>query len=248
MVSDDNIILGLAIAFFGLALSLSAHILLGNIPLTAMGIGLAIVGVAWALTPSHPLPRKTVLDIIESSCDNIEALLEFLGATRKAIYLPLAAEARVMAYVPLAGAKDAEGLSLKEVADDVGKIVVRRGEVIGVFIAPPKVKFLGGNPGFEDSGGNIESLLDYVFVDSEIAESVRVARSEDGLVIEVCKVRVNVNYPRFNVVLGSLPSCLAAQVVAAALSRPVQVVSEKVVGDKLIINLRFLDWTEPAYI
>jgi len=53
-----------------------------------------------------------------------------------------------------------------------------------------------------------------------------------------------VDYPRFRIVMGSLASCLAAQVVAAATSRPVQIVEEKRSGKNLSVRLRLLNWTD----
>lgn len=241
-MADRNIALGLTIAFFGLILGLGAYILLENVALTAMGIGLVIVGVAWALTPVHPIPRKAILEIVESSCSNIEGLLEFIGATGRAVYLPSTADGRVVAYVSLAGSGN---LSLRAVADNAGRVIVRQGGSLGVIITPPRVELISGNLGFDAGGENIKSLLEYVLVEgSGVAESVRAVRSGNEFVIDVYKVRVDVNHPRFKAVMGSLPSCLAAQAVAAAFSSPVQVVDERRDGDRLIVHLRLLDWTE----
>jgi len=242
--ADRNISFGLAVAVFGLFLGLGAYMLIGSIPLTAMGVGLIIIGLSWALTPPHPVPRKAVLDIVASSCSNIEALLEFVGAARRAIYVPSEADGRVIAYVPLKGS---EGLPLKAVAENPGRVIVRQGGSIGVIVTPPKIEFGGGNPGIE-GGGSIEPLLNYVLVEaSEIAESVKAVRSGEEFIIEVHGVRVDVEYQRFRAVMGSLPSCLAAQVAAAELSRPVQIVDERRDGDRLTVHLRLLDWTETAY-
>jgi len=243
--ADRNTSFGLAVAALGLVLGLGAYTLIGSIPLTAMGIGLIIIGASWALTPPHPIPRKAVLDIIESSCSNIEALLEFVGAARRAIYIPSEAYGRVVAYVPLRIPED--GLQLRSIAENPRSVIVRQGGSLGVIVNPPRVKFEGGNPGIED-GGNIEALLDYILVEaSEIAESVKTARSEESFIIEIYKVRVDIGYQRFRVVMGSLPSCLAAQVVAAALSKPIRIADEKRIGDKLIVHLRILEWTETIY-
>jgi len=43
-----------------------------------------------------------------------------------------------------------------------------------------------------------------------------------------------------------LPACLVAQAVAVALSKPVQVVDERLRGDDLIVRLRVLDWTDKS--
>jgi hypothetical protein len=237
---DRNISIGSSIAVFGLTLSLGAYILLGNIPLTAMGIGLIIIGVSWALIPQNPIPRKAIMDIVKSSCSNIEAFLEFVGATRRAIYIPSKEGGRVMAYVPLKGS-----IPLNAIANNDDRMIVRHGEGLGVMITPPKVEF--GNPSVE-YGGSVEAILNYVLIEaSEIAESINVVKSEDGFIIEIRNVRVDIEYPRFKVVMGSLPSCLAAQAIATTLSKPVQIVDEKRDGDRLIVQLRLMDWIETTY-
>jgi len=244
-VADRNISFGLAVATFGLFLGLGAYMLIGSIPLTAMGIGLIIIGVSWALTPTHPVPRKAVSDIVVSSCSNIEALLEFVGATKRAIYVPSEGGGKVIAYVPLRGSEG--GLPLKAIAENPGRVIVRQGGSLGIIVTPPKIEFGGGNPGIEGDG-SIEPLLNYVLVEtSEIAESVKAVRSGESFIIEVYGVRVDVEYQRFRAVMGSLPSCLAAQVAAAASSRPVQIADERRDRDKITVHLRLLDWTETTY-
>jgi len=243
LAADRNIYFGLTVAAFGLFFSVGSYILIGSIPLTAMGIGLIIVGVSWALTPPHPVPRKAVSDIVASSCSNIEALLEFVGAARRAIYVPLGVDGKVIAYVPLRGSEG--GLPLKNIAENPDRVIVRQGGSLGVIVTPPRVEFSSGNPGVE---GSIETLLDYVLVEaSEIAESVKMVRFGEEFIIEVYGVRFDVEYQRFRTVMGSLPSCLAAQVAAAALSKPIQVIDEKRNGDKLTVHLRVLDWIEASY-
>ncbi|MEM3739755.1 MAG: hypothetical protein QXP84_03070 [Candidatus Korarchaeum sp.] len=240
MIADRNIVIGLTVALFGSVLGSGAYILLENIPLTAMGIGLIVVGLAWASVPSYPLQRRVALELIKSSCTNIGALLEFLGATKRAIYLPSKVRGRVVAYVPLRG--NVKGLPLKTIVDSDGRILVRQGESIGLVIDPPSIGLGVTNPGFENDS-DVEALVGHAVVESEIAKSVKIVRSEDGFKIEIHEVRVDVDHARFRTVMGSLPSCLVAQMIASSLSRPVQVVSERQVGNKLIVSLRLLDWT-----
>jgi len=53
-----------------------------------MGIGIIVIGIAWALTPPNPTSKKALLDLVKTSCSNIEALLEAIGVTNKVIYMP----------------------------------------------------------------------------------------------------------------------------------------------------------------
>jgi hypothetical protein len=239
-VADKNVAAGLGLALFGITFALGAYLLLGNVPLTAVGIGAAVLGVAWALTPSNPVPKQAVMSFVKHSCGNIEALLEALGATGKAVYLPLK-NGGVVAYVPLRG----EGqVPLQAVAQNVGRVVVRQGGSLGITIVPPSIGFEAGNPG-ETLNADVAVQLDHVLVEtSEIAEGVTVVNSEDAIALEISSPRLDVDYPRFRIVMGSLASCLAAQVIASATSRPVQIVEEKPSGKNLIVRLRLLNWTD----
>jgi len=121
-VADRNLTFGFSLAVFGVTFSLGSYLALGNIPLTALGIGLAILGAAWAITPPNPLPRSVVVSLIKSSCSNIEAMLEALGAFERAVYIPVKNNGRAVAYIPVKKAGEA---TLSEVAENTGKIVFR---------------------------------------------------------------------------------------------------------------------------
>jgi len=240
-VVDRNLAFGLSLSVFGALFGLGSHLVLGNVPLTALGIGLTILGAAWAITPPNPLPRGVVASFVKSSCTNIEALLEALGAFEKAVYLPVESGGRVAAYVPL---KRAGQATLRQAAENVGKIVFKRGGSLGVFVTPPRVELGNPHPVSENS---LDSLLDYALAESEIASSARAVQMGDSVVVEIRGLRLDVNHPRFRAVMGSLPACVAAQAVAATLSKPVQIVDEKHEGGRLTVHLRVLDWTDTAY-
>ncbi len=240
-MADRNLAFGLCLSVFGALFSLGSYLVLGNIPLTALGIGLAILGTAWAITPPNPLPRGVVESLVKSSCSNIEALLEALGAFEKAVYLPVESDGKVAAYVPL---KRAGQATLSEAAENVGRVVFKRGGALGVIVAPPRVEF--GNP-HPISEYSLDGLLEYALVESEIASSAKAVRVEDSVVVEVRGLRLDVNHSRFRAVMGSLPACVAAQAVAAALSKPVQIADERREGNRLTVRLRVLNWTDTAF-
>jgi hypothetical protein len=239
-MADRNIAAGLGLAIFGATFALGAYLLLGNIPLTATGIGVAVFGVALALTPLSPIPKQAVISFVRNSCGSIEALLEAAGATSRAVYLPRG-NSGVIAYVPL---KSGGEVSLQAVAQNDGGIIVRHGGCLGIMVFPPSLGFEAGNPG-ADSILDVAVQLENVLVEAaEIAEGVTAVDSEGEIRLEIYRPRLDVDYPRFRIVMGSLASCLAAQVVAAATSRPVQIVEEKRSGKNLSVRLRLLNWTD----
>jgi len=239
-VADRNLVAGSCLAVFGALFAVGSYLVLNNVPLTALGMGLAVLGVAWALVPPNPLPREVVANLVKSSCDNIEALLEALGATERAIYLPANPHRRVVAYVPLKRAGEA---TLSEVVERSGRVVFRRGGSLGVIVAPPTIAAFNPSPMSERS---LDALIEQALVESEIASSARAVQVGDSVVVSVRGPRVDVDSSRFKAVMGSLPACMAAQAVAWALSKPVRVVDEEREGDNLIVRLRVLDWTDKS--
>jgi hypothetical protein len=241
-VADKNLTIGLCLVVFGVLFGTTSYFVLGNVPLTALGMGLAVLGAAWAMIPSNPLPRETAASLIKSSCNNIEAILEASGAVERAVYIPLRPQKRVVAYVPL---KRAGQVTLSEIAENAGKAVFKRGGSLGVIVVPPRVEI--SNP--HSTGElNIDVLLEQALVESEVVSSARVLRAGDLVEVEVRGLKVDIDHPRFRAVMGSLPACIVAQVVALALSKPVRVADEEQRNDRLIVRLRALDWTDKAYI
>jgi len=168
-------------------------------------------------------------------------MLEALGAFEKAVYIPVKNNGRAVAYIPVKKAGEA---TLSEVAENTGKIVFRRGGSLGVIVTPPMVDV--GNP-YPVGGASIDGLLEYALVESEVASSVRAVQTGDYVVVEVQGLRVDVNHSRFRAVMGSLPACIAAQAVAEALSKPVQIAEEKREGNSLNIRLRVLNWIDKSF-
>lgn len=238
-MADANLTLGSCVSVFGAVFSLTSYLLIGSVPLTAMGIGLVIVGIAWALTPPNPLPREVVKNLVRSSCSNIEVLLEALGANEKAVYVPVKDGREVVAYVPI---RKAGALTLEDIAKSEGRIVVNRGGSFGVIVTPPKVSLSNPHPSAESL--DVHSMLEHVLVESEVATSVKSVAKGNMIIVEVKGLRIDINYPRFRNVMGSLPSSIAAQAVALAASKPAQVTLEKRDKNRLIIHVRVLDWTD----
>ena len=244
-MADRNLSIGLSLTLFGLIFTYGAYLILKNIPLTALGIGITIIGAAWALTPPSPIPKEATINMIKSSCRNIEALLEATGASSKAIYLPTEEETGTIAYIPL---KNTGKTTLNEIKEKHGRTLIRRGGDLGIIIYPPKPEYrkpTSNNPNPSgESAGELKAELTRLTDEWEIAESIRAAQSDDRIVIEINRPKINVEYPRFKTVLGSLPSCLAAQYVAASTSRPVQIEREENHGNRIIAYLRLLEWTD----
>jgi len=233
---DTNLTAGTGLTTFGTILALGSYILLQNIPLTAMGIGIIVIGIAWALTPPNPTPKKALLDLVKTSCSNIEALLEAIGATNKAIYIPTK-DGHTIAYIPL---KNEDNTPLQSITENNSKLLIKQGKTLGITIIPP-------NTGLETPTPetNIDTQLDYTLIETlEIAEKIKTIKSGDTIIIQVHKPKIDINYPRFKIILGSLPSLLAAQTIATITSRPVKIIQEQNTKNTLTIQLKLLNWTD----
>jgi len=240
-LADRLITLGIGLTTFGVVFSIGAYFLLSSIPLTALGIGITILGITTLLTPSQPIPKETIADLIKSSCDNIESILEATGAFIKAIYIPSSNE-KVYAYIPLVANPHIP--PPKEVSQYLDKVVVKHGRSVGIVITPPGFELKKLNVSQEGSR-DLESLVEQILVDlSGIAEGIKLLEEGNSIILEVRRPRVNVDYPRFNLVMGSLPSCMAAQAIALALSTPIQIGEEKQEKDRIVTRFQVLEWTE----
>jgi hypothetical protein len=238
-MSDKNLSFGLFLVIFGVFFSIGSYFILMNIPLTALGIGISILGIAWATIPSNPIPRKSTASLIKSSCSNIEVLLEALGLFERAIYIPT--NGKIIAYIPI---KKSEEITLSEIKESTSKFIFKNGKNLGVIIIPPWISNPINNPIPET---NLDGILEYALLDSEIASSVTVVKNEDNIVIEIKGLKIDIDYSRFKIVMGSLPACIAAQAIALALSRPTKIISERKENNKLIVQLRILNWTDRKF-
>ena len=88
LTKNSYTMLGLGLALAGFMLSSASLIILRSTPLTALGFSTIILGAtSCALGRSQTPPRASEL-LQESGAENIAALIEELGLTSKAVYLP----------------------------------------------------------------------------------------------------------------------------------------------------------------
>jgi hypothetical protein len=216
---------------FGTIFAIYSHYILMNTPLTALGLACVILGTTTALTPSSPVPVKTVRAIVEASCVNIEAVLEEFDAKIKATYLPPRDEESLgRAYVPLKSNPGTENASAA--MDSPIRVVTNVGGEPGLLLFPPgseiiRLSRLGDEAGIEDS-------LNYILVDFlEAVESVKATRDRENIFVSISGLRLSTNYPRFKKVLGELPTSIAGNVLASVTGNPVTLIKENTYRDEV---------------
>ena len=177
-----------------------------NIPLTALGIGLIILGISILLTPAHPVPPHTVRALLEGSTLNIEALLEELNITNKGYYVR-GADGRIYVFIPID----------RDSGPPIGEfefkgLVTKVNDKRYLTIIPPSSEIVNIQ---ELSEAEFNDALSYVLVDiSELAESVETYTVGYHIVVRVKKPRGYVASWRFRNVLGSLEASIAASLLA----------------------------------
>lgn len=221
---------GVSLTSFGSLFAYFSYFMMGNIPLTSLGVGCIILGLSILLTPPHPIPRRVVRALIESSVFNLEALLEEFDVKGRGYYF-LGGGGRVQVYVPI--------------SSDVKpppSTAELRGVVVEVEGTPYLVFYPPASGLIESEGyGDLEAAISGVLVDlTELCSSVRVVRGVD-IMVEARGCRSRIGAGRFKRVFGSIEACLAACVSAILLKRPVYVASEVERGDDKIISLRVVE-------
>ncbi|MDT7864349.1 MAG: hypothetical protein RQ922_00525 [Thermoproteota archaeon] len=223
---------GKVLIIFGIIVSFFFYVFYGNIPLTAIGIGAIIIGIAAIMLPEEPTPPATIRSLIESSALTIEAILEELKIESKAIYLP-PNEGYASVILPI---KTIESLPIEEIDKRNVFLLVRNIPVIKFY--PPGCTIVKNILNYDFS---LSEALEKVLVDmTEFCSKVIAVETAENIIIEITKPNTKEKLPQFSKCLGSLPASLAALTVVTMKKTPVRIVKEEVQKDKIYIHLRLL--------
>jgi len=235
---------GVGLVGFGAVLAPFSYFVLVSVPLTTLGVAFAILGLVILILPEYLVPHEIVKGMISGSVTNIEAVLEEFGATHKAIYLP-PREGKVYAYIPLSGNPSYPEFS--EIINAPKRIISNIDGHAGLFIYPPGADVLvlsgvgrdesieegeqingDGKPSLNNFLPEVENGISYCLVDfAELVSKVQVNLEKNKIFLGMKNIKVEVEAPRFTRVLGSIPTSLAACVVAEISKMPVKIVEER---------------------
>jgi hypothetical protein len=234
-------LLGLGLILGGGLFATTAWLILGYLPLAALGISGVILGVV-SLALGKSLPRispEASLVLLEAGSDNIAALVEELGLRARAIYLPTSlTQGRPRGLIPLHG-DPVQPLIQKRIEQ---RLIVQFGpgsDDYGVLVATPGSPALGLVEVTEgNSTEDLEDALSALLAGAlDLADAVRVGRSSEKIVIEVARPALPLRSHPAYTVLGSPIASIIATVTAESLGRPVSVVSESPRGRWQVIEL-----------
>lgn len=247
---------GYGLAALGAGLAGFSWYLLQSTPMTALGIGIAVVGSSIAITPTTPVPTKTVRRLLEGALLNIEAVLEDTGATRRAYYVPgnlkQAGKAAGMASSPAAAGGGSSSVSVPRPRPGPGNALVRAfvplgswdgganeripssWDATGLVTTIEGTDYLVLHPPSAalaadlGSEGDLESLLNECLVEeSGLVESVKAAEEGALVVVEFRNPRSRAGSGRVRRVLGSLEAGTAAALIALSRGRVARIASEE---------------------
>ncbi len=237
-------LLGLGLTIAGAILSPVFYFVLDSIPLSALGISFVMLGltsVALANT-RPPLSPEASQMMLQAGMENIAALLEELGLTSRAVYLPRSLRGdRSQAIVPLRPDQLQGPISHKV----VGRLIVRHGAGpldLGIALTTPGsicFDMLQDKPGANPS--ELEAALSHILVGMlDVASAVSVSADESGVRVEVSRPKLTHENIWYYQSLGSPVASIAATVTCEAYDRPVLISRDEQRDGKGMIELEVL--------
>jgi hypothetical protein len=236
--------LGMVLVLAGSLFAPVAYFVIVSVPLTAIAISAVMIGfTSIALANARPYisPEAAQL-ILRTGLENTAALLEELGISEKAIYLPSSMRlGRPQALVPLTNTANIE-LAKTKIS---GRLIVRYGdspEAMGIIVTTPgsldfrELKItLGPTP------AEIETAVTYVLTGLlDLASSVAVNVSGSRVVAQVKGPRLHFEDTWYFRCLGSPVASIVATVCCEALGKPTRILEETYDKGKSTVILEVL--------
>jgi hypothetical protein len=237
--------LGFALLIGGAILFLAAWFIIQSIPLVALGMSIALVGVvSLALARSLPIvPSEASIILLQTGMENLSALVEEIGLTSPALYLPSRlGGGRPLALIPLhinsSWPRVEKALPSRLIVSygpgpqDVGLLVRTAGTTV--------MQLLDKHPGA--SSGELESALAEALIGRlDLADRVHVHQEEDRVVVEVSAPRLGHRDLWICRSLGSPLASIVTTMVAEGLDRSVAILSENWQDRRVIIVVEPID-------
>jgi len=235
--------LGASLLIGGSLLAATSYLILHYVPLTALGVSTVILAaVSFALGRGQPrIPPEISSMLLDSGLENTAAIIEELGISSKAVYLPSSmAGGKPRALLPISPSAQ-PGTTIQRLPN---RLIVRYGqgaEEMGLL-----VNTLGSATadrfGLESlQGGDIEGVLSSVLTGAtDLADSVKVGQSGQLITVEVINPRIEHRNLKVFENIGSPLASIVASVISEMTGGPVTINSESRSRNKLVVELRAL--------
>lgn len=222
-----------ALTGFGLALSFYSYLIVGVVSLTALGISCIILGLTMVSLPRH-IGGPGIRAVLQGATMSFEAQLEN-RIVRRATYVPPGDDGVIFAYVPLS--PDTQTLSLNDIRHAPKSLVSNIQKGVLVYPVGSELTKIPDS----ECGLSIEERLKYVLVESSNLCSMVIAEEIGSRIIVGMKdADLDIQGQKYLESLGSLPSSLAACVIAVLHNRPVTLIEEKRDGDRTVAVFQLL--------
>lgn len=237
-------ILGMGLILAGAVFAPVAYFLINSVPLTAIALSSVMIGfTSIALAASRPqISPEAAQMILETGVENTAALLEELGLSGKAIYLPSAMRiGNAQALIPLNG--DIDVLRIKDKIPR--RLIVHWGEnpedMAIAVTAPGGVGFDRRDIKAGPTSSEIEQAVTYVLTGLlDLADSVEVRLDGNLVTIEVVGPKLHYENVWYYRCLGSPIASIVASIVCDGIVKPVRIIEENHRQHKSTIRLEVL--------
>jgi hypothetical protein len=223
-------ILGLALCVAGAIFAPISYLVLDSVALTAVGVSAIMIGFTCiALANARPYISPEACELIlKTGMENTAALLEELGITSRAIYLPAAMrDGHPQALIPLVEVEDITQVKKKI----PGRLIVKYGSNQGdmaIAVTTPgsmNIDMLETKPG--PTSGEIEEAATYILTGVlDIANSVTVNLANNRINVEVSGAKLRYEDIWYYRCLGSPMASIVAAISSEALQKPVRIKEE----------------------
>ena len=244
MKNNPYSLLGLGLVIAGALFVPVAYFIISSIPLTAVGLSSIIIGftsIALSSARSQVSPEASQM-ILETGMENIAALLEELGVSNKAVYLPSSMRTgSAQALIPLIGDIDVSRIKAKIPR----RLIVRYGDdpndMAIAVTAPGSTSFSKLEMKSGPTPPEIEQAISYVLTGLlDLASSVEVRMSEGQLSIEIIGPRLHYENVWYYRCMGSPIASIAASIASDAIAKPIRIKEESFNKGKSTILLEVL--------
>jgi hypothetical protein len=235
---------GMSLAIAGAIFAPTAYFLINSIPLTAVALSSVMIGgTSIALAASRPqISPEAAQMILETGMENTAALLEELGLSGKAVYLPSAMRiGNAQALIPLNG--DIDVLRIKDKIPR--RLIVRWGENpedMAIAVTAPGgtgLNRLEIKPG--PTSSEIEHAVTYVLIGLlDLADSVGVRLENNMVTVEVTGPKLQYENIWYYRCLGSPIASIVASIACDGIGKPVRITEENYRQHKSTILLEVL--------
>lgn len=232
--------LGLGLALAGFMLSSASYIILRSTPLTALGFSTIILGVTSLALGKGQTPPEAGGLLQEPDSENIVALIEELGLTSKAVYLPSSLTGgKPQALIPL----HTNPHPPKPQFPLPKRFIVKYGpspEDMGLLVTTPGSTIASkATSKLYPAPADLELTLSSVITGTiDLADAVKVSTTGEKIIVEVSNPRLKKKNVRIDECLGSPLASIVGSIVAEALDKPFIIDRETHEKHKSIIELK----------